>query len=186
KGAAPSAAFTPLRPAQTADMIVTPTGQVATSIGGETVYSINRARAKTLLAPPQPVSGKGDIERLQTRLQQDVHTLTGASLKPGASNPSVIVKADERRDGYQIETIALKSDGETELPGIVAIPDGTRAKPAVLMLDAQAPSAEEIDRLAKAGNIVMALQPRPTPAGTESIKSPYLGVFNLLSLRAFL
>jgi hypothetical protein len=32
----------------------------------------------------------------------------------------------------------------------------------------------------------MALQPRPTPVGTESIKSPLLGVFNLLSLRAFL
>ena len=33
---------------------------------------------------------------------------------------------------------------------------------------------------------MMALDPRPTPPGTESIKSPFLGIFNLLSLRAFL
>src|SRR6185295_14350746 len=127
-----------------------------------TVYSINRARAKALLAPPQPVSGKVDIERLQARLQQDVRALTGASLKPGASSPSVMVKATEQRNGYRIETVVLKSDGETELPGVIAIPDQSGAKPAVLILDAAAPAAEEIDRLARAGNIVMALQPRPT------------------------
>ena len=32
----------------------------------------------------------------------------------------------------------------------------------------------------------MALDPRPTPPGSESIKSPFLGIFNLLSLRTFL
>ena len=30
------------------------------------------------------------------------------------------------------------------------------------------------------------MEPRPTPPGTEGAKSPYLGTFNLLSLRAFL
>src|SRR5262249_54746496 len=38
----------------------------------------------------------------------------------------------------------------------------------------------------KRGRIVMTMDARPTPVGTESIKSAYLGVFNLLSLRAFL
>ena len=37
-----------------------------------------------------------------------------------------------------------------------------------------------------ANRVVLALQPRPTPVGTESIKSPYLGPFNLLAMRAFL
>ena len=36
------------------------------------------------------------------------------------------------------------------------------------------------------GVVVMAIEPRPTPRGTENLKSPYLGLFNLLSLRAFL
>jgi hypothetical protein len=44
----------------------------------------------------------------------------------------------------------------------------------------------ELDKLARGGRVALALAPRPTPPGTESIKSPYLGSFNLLSLRAFL
>ncbi len=38
----------------------------------------------------------------------------------------------------------------------------------------------------KPGNITITVEPLPNPPGTESIKSPYLGPFNLLSLRAFL
>ena len=56
-------------------------------------------------------------------------------------------------------------------------------KPAVLLLGA---SSSVVEHWVQSGDIVLAMEPRPTPAGTESIKSPYLGVFNLLSLRAFL
>ena len=44
----------------------------------------------------------------------------------------------------------------------------------------------DFDRLAKSGKVVMALGPKPSPPGTEGLKSPYLGPFNLLWLRAFL
>jgi hypothetical protein len=44
----------------------------------------------------------------------------------------------------------------------------------------------DFGRLAKSGKVVMALGPKPSPPGTEGSKSPYLGPFNLLSLRAFL
>jgi len=108
-------------------------------------------------------------------------------LQPGASHPEVEVKGTTQRDGYRIETISMKSDGGTEVSGLAAIPEGAaKAKPALLMMDFAAHSEAEVDRLAKAGSIVMLIEPRPTPAGTESIKSPYLGVFNLLSLRSFL
>jgi len=69
--------------------------------------------------------------------------------------------------------------------GFLAVPDSAGQKPAVLLLDAQPPGAD-FERLAKAGRIVLLLEPRPTPPGTESVKSPYLGNFNLLALRAFL
>lgn len=45
---------------------------------------------------------------------------------------------------------------------------------------------EDFDQLTKSGQIVVAREPRPSPPGTEGLKSPYLGPFNLLSLRAFL
>src|SRR5579862_912755 len=44
-GPAGDATFTPLRIANAADLLVTPTGQVATSLGGETVASIVKAHA---------------------------------------------------------------------------------------------------------------------------------------------
>ena len=40
--------------------------------------------------------------------------------------------------------------------------------------------------MSKSGWVTAALQPTPSPPGTEGLKSPYLGSFNLLSLRAFL
>ena len=68
KGAEPNPAFTPIRAAQTSDMIVTPTGQVSTSIGGETVYSINRRRADAVIPKPSLLNNKNDIEKLQKKL----------------------------------------------------------------------------------------------------------------------
>lgn len=175
KGAAPDHPFTAMRPSSTAVMIVTPTGQVTTSIGGETVYSINRKRAEMLLA-------KRTLPNTKT-LQKDIRQLTGAVLP---SDGAMAVQSSEQRAGYRLETVSLKSDGDTELPGVLAVPDQTGSKPAVLMLSSQPPDIGKIEDLVKTNSIVLALQPRPTPVGTESIKSPYLGVFNLLSLRAFL
>src|SRR5204862_3788231 len=80
--------------------------------------------------------------------------------------------------------IGMKSDADMEVTGRVAIPESGAAKPAILMLDTA--YAADFERLAKSGRIVLMLEPRPTPPGTESIKSPFLGAFNLLSLRAFL
>jgi len=185
KGSEPNPPFAPIRAPQTTDMIVTPTGQVSTAIGGETVYSINRPRTATLIPGPAVLNSKSDVQKLQSRLREDIRSLTGAVLKPGVSQASVDLKGTEQRDGYRLQTISLRSDGDTSVSGLLAIPDGARPKPAVLMMEDPISSAE-VDRLAKSGHVVMALTPRPTPAGTESIKSPYLGVFNLISLRAFL
>lgn len=69
------------------------------------------------------------------------------------------------------------------LPDDVKIfrPQGAGPHPAVLWLD-----SAEIAETPVNGSLVLAIHPRPWPPGTESLKSPYLGPFNLLSLRAFL
>jgi cephalosporin-C deacetylase-like acetyl esterase len=138
KGApAGDAAFTPERPQRAEDLLVTPSGQVANSIGGETIASLVRAHAPE--APSKPASVK------------DIRELTGAVAVPGSN-----------------------------------VPGGGGRKPAILMLDSPEHAAPELDRLAKSGWVAAALQPTPAPPGTEGLKSPYLGSFNLLSLRAFL
>jgi cephalosporin-C deacetylase-like acetyl esterase len=175
KGTAPDPPFTPMRLTNTADLIVTPSGQVSTSIGGETVQSINRKRAEMLIHHTA-VS--------KSQLQKDIRQLTGSAVQAGSG--TLTVKSMEQRKGYRVETVSLKSDGDTELPGVLITPDRPGLKSAMLMMSSQPLPAAGIEELVKANRIVLALQPRPTPVGTESIKSPYLGVFNLLSLRAFL
>jgi cephalosporin-C deacetylase-like acetyl esterase len=187
KNSVPEHPFTPMRVAQASDLIVTPTGQALTSLGKETVYSINRQRAGSTAKPPVVLRSKEDLQVLQARLVDDIRRLTGAAEQPGQARPVVAVANSERRQGYTLDTISLKSDGDTAVSGIVAMPGGTNLKrSAVLMLGPVSEARETIEALAKENVIVMALDPRPTPIGTESIKSPFLGVFNLLSLRAFL
>jgi cephalosporin-C deacetylase-like acetyl esterase len=188
KGAKADPEFTPLRPTSPADMTVTPSGQVSTSIGGETIYSLNRKRAEMLSHPTRPVNDRSALQQRRSQLQKDISELTRAVFQPETRVPpeSMTTKSAEQHSRYRLETISLKSDADTQAPGTLAIPDGPGAKRAVLILSPQPPSLAEIEELAKANYMVLALQPRPTPAGTESLKSPYLGVFNLLSLRAFL
>ena len=201
--AAGGMAFTPLRPERPAEMTVTPTGQVATTFHGETIASLTRVRAASVAAPPAAIASKADLPRLQARLATDIRALTGAAYMPGAARAAVRLSAPEAKDGYQLSTLTFPSDGETMVAGRFAAPNGPGKKPAALLMDspsidvgmatsspagASAPGrlTGEVERLAKAGVVVMTIDPRPTPAGTESLKSPYLGFFNLLSLRAFL
>jgi cephalosporin-C deacetylase-like acetyl esterase len=184
KGTNEEPQFTPMRLSRATDVQVTPTGQVATSLGGETVYSINRKRAETLIAPQSVVAKAADLQTLQTRLRRDIRELTGAMREPGSSGAEISIKGSAQHDGYRIDSISMKSDGETEVSGLVAVPERSGLKAAIVLLNSAPPA--ELERLAKAGRIVMMIEQRPSPPGTESIKSPYLGIYNLLSLRAFL
>jgi cephalosporin-C deacetylase-like acetyl esterase len=192
KGGAPERAFTAMRLEHREDLQCTPTGQVATSLGGETVYSLNRKRAGSLLAPERVLESNADLEKLRSRLLQDIVTLAGVTAKPGGTPPTVDVKSTEPRSGYRIETIVLHSEPGIDLSGIVATPDSAGPKPVVLMLDSQAGAARltatggDLDRLATAGRIVMVLEPRPSPQGMEGVRGSFLGPFYMLSMRAFL
>jgi hypothetical protein len=99
KGSSVEPSFMPLRLERREDLQCTPTGQVSTSLGGETGYSLNRRRAEALLAPQKTIAGKTGLERLQTRLRQDIRSLTGAAVQPGGKPPAVAVIATEQRAG---------------------------------------------------------------------------------------
>ena len=138
--------FKPARVASAQELQVTPTGQVSTSIGGETIPSIVRRDAEKL----RPVKAASAL---------DIRALTGAVAKPGTGG---------------LDSLSVMT------------PEGPGRKPAILLLDSPEHAAAEADRLVKSGFVVAAYQPTPSPPGTEGLKSPYLGSFNLLSLRALL
>ena len=156
---------------------------MSTSIGSETIYSINRKRAEGLIAPRRALLNKADVPGLQARLKDDIRTLTGLVAKPGDPPPDVVVKSTEQRPGFQLETISMRREGNAEVGGRFASPDVDDTRAAILLLG---DAGDAMDRLARSGHTVMSIETRPSPPGTESVKSPYLGIYNLLSLRAFL
>ncbi len=177
KPGAPEPTFGQFKPAHRDDLLSTPTGQVSTSLGGETVESINRKRAQDLIAPKRAATAA------------DIRAITGSVAEAGAP-PSVTVIKSEARDGYRIDTIAMESEPGVTVAGLAGIPDGSAAKPALLYMDSTAKEQlarrPDFEAMVKGGRIVLLLQPRGTPGPATGVQSPLLGPFNLIALRAMM
>jgi cephalosporin-C deacetylase-like acetyl esterase len=167
---------------------VTPTGQVLTSYPkSETVFSLNKKRAARFVPASPPVLTTG-------RLAAYIRKVTMAEAIPGASKPFAELLA--AKTGPLVLPSSAgpsNSDAEIDLQGELSVPSGEGRHPAVLLLvpdsiRGDSPIARanlaQFDALAAAGNVVLAITPRPSPPGTDDMKSPILGPFYLLSLRA--
>jgi dienelactone hydrolase len=160
---------------------VTPTGQIASSYPrSETVFTLNQRRAAEVIPAHRPVlSG----EKLVTAIRET----TGSSAKSGDLKPDAETLA--AKTGHFL----LRSKDGIDLQGDISIPSTAGRHPAVLLLVPDSIQADNpiahankarFDRLAAAGNLVLAITPRPSPPGTDDMKSPILGPFYLLNLRA--
>jgi cephalosporin-C deacetylase-like acetyl esterase len=160
---------------------VTPTGQVVTSYpNAETVFTLNRKRS-TKVIPIRRSTSTG------VELTEAIRTLAGAEARPAAFKPEA--------ESLTAKTgpFVLTTESGIGLQGNLAVPSSTGRHSAVLFLvpdsiDANSPIARankaRFDALAAAGNVVLAITPRPSPPGSDNMKSPILGPFYLLSLRA--
>ena len=160
---------------------VTPTGQVATSYpDSETVFTLNRKRADKILRPhPRPLTGQ--------KLAEAIREVTGTSVHPRTSMFDAALLSAKTGD------FTLPSSTGIDLHGNLYVPSTAGRHPAVILLvpdsiDGDSPidrsNKTQFESLAAAGNIVLAITPRPSPPGTDDMKSPILGPFYLLSLRA--
>jgi cephalosporin-C deacetylase-like acetyl esterase len=182
---------------------VTATGQVATSYpGSATVHSLNLVRAKEKIRPPM---------RAQTLLQvqTDVREVTESEAVPRTpdslgpiSKIATEVPLDASLtvdpDGSEIfgEHVTLHEKDGFDLPAILIGHEAKGATPKGMLLVERnvgitapngPPSHELLARmlrLAHQGYEVLAVTPRPSPAGDEEMKSPILGPFYLTELRA--
>lgn len=159
---------------------VTPTGQVATSYPGcATVHSLNLERAEKVAAAKREFL-------TAAALAGAIREETGAEAAPGASR----FGADALTQKSGTSVLTLNGFG---LVGVLAVPKAEGRHPAVILLvpdsiegDSAIDRANkaEFQRLAAAGNVVLAFTPRPSPPGWDEMKSPILGPDYLLSLRA--
>jgi dienelactone hydrolase len=88
------------------DLTVTPTGQLLTSLGGETVFSLNKAEAARLPA------AAGDVGEAALRLS--------GYRDPGEVEAAFIGR--HNHDGFSVEQYLVAGEGEYRLPLTVAVP----------------------------------------------------------------
>jgi cephalosporin-C deacetylase-like acetyl esterase len=133
-------------PATEEDLYCTPTGQVATSLGGETVFSLNQKRSRELKR------GKPTAEQ--------VSRIIGYQRPDGPVVPRSF--GTIQRDGYRIEKIVYESEPGIVVPSLLFVPAGTGKRPGVIYVHGRGKSAAvpEIESLVRAGLVVLAVDIR--------------------------
>jgi cephalosporin-C deacetylase-like acetyl esterase len=121
----------------------TPTGQVATSLGGETVFSLNQKRAQLLK--------RGSVS------QEQVRRLIG--YEKAESTVTVRPFGTLERPGYRIEKLVYDSEPGIVVPALLFLPEGTGRRAGVIYVHGRGKSAAvgEIESLVRSGNAVLAI-----------------------------
>lgn len=134
----------------------TPSGQLETSLKGETVQSLNGHLAEQLAAARPPLSGE--------RLKGAIVARLGISALH--ATPTVEHYGEVGRSGYRIEKITFEPESKVHIPALAFVPsaDGGR-RPAVLYLNPAGKAADaapggDLEALVRAGRIVLALDAR--------------------------
>jgi cephalosporin-C deacetylase-like acetyl esterase len=179
---------------------VTPTGQVSTSYpGSETIRTLNLKRAATILAKDhaQPIALSNLQAAVRNAAKVELQPETGSDTAQSGFM-SVVEEAaphdSATSNAIDLHPIVMHVRQGIDLQGEIATPHSSSKHPAILMLTvaASTPPASpdhvalkaKLQQLAQAGNLVLALTPRPSPPGTEATKSPVLGDYYITELRA--
>lgn len=163
--------FADLRPADPADVRVTQTGQLSTSIGSETVQSLMAAEARNLVPSKAKVKDLADAVRAVTAAQAKQAT------------PAVQVVKTEARGGYSLQTLHVTPENGPAYDAVLARPDGV-VKGRLIYLDRTPVTTAKLEKLVKSGWLTLA--PVPVGGSGEEIKSHVLGDYTLFALRAML
>ena len=140
---------------------VTRTGQVVRDFDDEVhVGQWNLRRAKSLAAEREAFRAAHDDSRFREAVRRLI------CLRDDRPEPRVETVGTIQRDGYYIEKLVLRVEGEVPVPALVFVPNKTDgALPAVLYVDARGKAADAavggpIERLVDEGRVVMSIDVR--------------------------
>ncbi len=130
----------------------TPTGQVSTSLGGESVFTLNQKRLERLKA-----NRRTRPWELPRKVQELIH------YEPPSTSLQVRPYGTISRSGYHIEKLTYESESGIMIPSLLFVPDGgDDKKAAVLMVsgDGKKASAPEAEQLVTSGMVVLSIDAR--------------------------
>ncbi len=164
KGAEDAEPEAPVQPETEATLWATETGQVATSLAGETVHSLNWKRVE------QARAGRATIAETPKRVQELM------AWRPVSGPLKVHPFGRMERQGYRIEKLLYESEPGILVPALLYAPAGGPArKAAVLYVDSRGKSAgaAELEQIARAGLVALSIDMRG--AGETRTSSPDAG-----------
>ncbi len=139
------------------ELQVTETGQVLTSLQGESIYSLNRVRAQTLENDLNKArkSDPGYPESIINRAKE----LSG--YVPPDKNVNAVFTGRFQWEGYTVEKFFIRGEGDYVIPFIVLKPENEGKHPAVVYINPRGKSANigpgsEMEWFVKKGYMVVA------------------------------
>ena len=152
-------------PVAVEELKVTSTGQVSDSLGGETVFSLNRTQAATLVS--RLAERRQNLAAHLENVRREAARLTGYQA-PGPAR--AVFRGRQGRDGYSVEMVALEGDGRSVIPLLVFVPTAAGRHRTLVYLHPEGKSAEaapggEIERLVRRGIVIAA----PDLSGTGEL-----------------
>lgn len=160
------------------ELRVTGTGQVSTSFGAESVFSLNRRESVALL--DKIGSRRLDPDRHLPVVLREAKRLSGYT--DPARYPGSVFRGRYQREGYAVEMHALPGESGYMVPLLLFVPNGDGPHPAVIYLhpegkEAAAAPGGEIEKLVRRGFAVAAPDPLGIgETGDRSQSSAYAGV----------
>ena len=136
---------------------VTPTGQLATSFKGRTLFDVHKVTADRLAADL-----KASRENVNQHLQQvQVKAKMLSGFRPVEQTGSVVFRGRYQRQGYTVELLALSGEGHTVIPMLAFVPQADGPHPAALWLHPDGKAADAapggaIERWVRRGRLVLA------------------------------
>ena len=135
---------------------VTETGQVSTSLGGETVYSLNRKDTEKLVDELEKSRRK--INKHLNAIKKSAKELSGYQEPVAVEEPVFTGRIQE--DSYMIEKYFVKGEGDYIIPYLLFVPDKPNSKGLIYLhpsgKSAEASAGGEIEQLVRQGFTVLA------------------------------
>ena len=134
----------------------TPTGQLSTSLGGETVFSLNRADAGKMISEIE--SSRKSNPNYGTAALNTAKLLSGYIEPSGVDNP--VFTGRFKREGYSVEKYHVKGEGDYVIPYLLLKPSSPNKKSIIYLhpsdKSAEAGDGGEMEWFVKNGFTVLA------------------------------
>jgi cephalosporin-C deacetylase-like acetyl esterase len=158
-------------------LFCTTTGQVKTALGGETIFSLNRAEAGRVSVREPPPARRKEWAEWRQHLCEKVRSRIACSGISSPANPLRLSRVD--KGSYKLEKVVYYSEPEIFIPALLLLPKSNlQPAPAVVFVNEGGKSSDGLvenylSPLAEQGYVVLSIDPRGMGETAPPTAHPY-------------